>query len=635
MYRYSKNRDHIFLPFFSNEPGWKKFDLEEVMRLGPGFLDKSSIYLDYWNSMNLRNYPAFHYGLFYPIEFPTITQIPDNRIVIPTLKGQSHSFSLTEQIQAALSYDRSITTVNDFLDFMEFLKAKKYHKAQVQNIKLAVNFGTPREYSESVLYELLQNSKDAGASSISITTNENFLQIKDNAGGITPAAYLGLSIPFYSSKKASDRGQIGSGFFNIYKRAEEVRINSISKEWFLNIVDIPQRDSDGIISDIKRTVVVVPRIGGDGHQVGTAVTIKTNLNKLELYYLSRVKKTFNDALKFEKTETLAENDDMEIYLSPEWEQSPNVLMLDGIPHSILKSDQVGKYITVNLKKGTFEISQSRTVHIGYYSLHNEDNCFSQMTELIKYDFRKNIRTIITNKNPFFYVKELERDKILASLDNYKTLTPYGLKRLKDMMSNFFVKNMISFDDITKTVKVSSKVVATENREAESIIVAFCEAWSHLAIDKKIVSKNLKAVKFKDIVALGLYYPKTQSIAIQKEVYSGIFGLKQKILAKSYLEIIRDPGWDHLFGIDSLQAPTVIHELEHYRDDSGHGDSNHEPLLNPRINYEYVLEGLHTFDSRALLVARYLFCNGLYDLLKEILKNGPKVLEKSPTKNRFK
>ena len=619
MYKYVENSTYIPFPLFYEG---SNLDLESAMRLGPNFIEKGSQYLNYWNSMNLRNYPNFNYGLFYPIELPTFTRTADKLVTTYPDVGNTHTFSLNEQIQAALSYDRSIVTAQDFFDFIEFVKSKKYHRAQVQNIKLAINFGTPREYSESVLYELLQNAKDAGATNIEIKLEKNILQITDNASGISPTAYLSLSIPFYSSKKASDRGQIGSGFFNIYKKAKEVIIYTVTKDWILRIVDIPQRDLDGTVVDLRRTVSVIPLIQPPTN-TGTAITIKTILGEQELYYLGRVKKAFEDALKFDKSQILAENSKTEIYVPVNWQESTSVLMLDGIPHSILKDLWIGKYTTVNLKKGAFEISQSRTADIGVFNLTREDRCFISLFDMIIYPSSgKNIRSIMTNKDPFFYVKEFERERIISSLDNYVTFTPYGLKRLKDLMNFVFDANRISFEDITR-VRVSAKTVTVANKEAESVIVAFCEAWSHLAIDKKIVAINLAAVEFKDIVALGLYAPSTKTITVQKEVYSRVFGLKQKILTKPYLEIVNDPDWRHLFGIDALQAPTVIHELEHYRDDSGHGSSNHESHLNPRINYEYVLDGLHTFDSRALSVTRYLFCNGLYDLIREKLRGQAK------------
>jgi hypothetical protein len=121
------------------------------------------------------------------------------------------------------------------------------------------------------LTELVQNSMDAvrqatakgenlSSPTINVTINrlrgkpELLIGVSDPVG-IPPAGIVALSIPFLSGKQASDivTGEIGSGFFNVYREALRVLITTTRDGLTTDMLDTP------IIDPVTQQIVDVDR----------------------------------------------------------------------------------------------------------------------------------------------------------------------------------------------------------------------------------------------------------------------------------------------------------------------------------------------------------------------------------------
>lgn len=136
---------------------------------------------------------------------------------------------------------------------------------KLQIFSIAVNEATTKPFEEAVVTETFQNSVDAIratkkpgkidfiASFDPSKENRVFYSIYDPVG-MTEEQFFHLGIPFLSSKTPSElqTGEMGTGFFNVYRRSTEVRIEtSINPGEALLSIDTPIR-SDGRVQDLHR-----------------------------------------------------------------------------------------------------------------------------------------------------------------------------------------------------------------------------------------------------------------------------------------------------------------------------------------------------------------------------------------------
>src|SRR4029078_13674110 len=82
------------------------------------------------------------------------------------------------------------------------------------------------------------------------------LQIHDPVG-IPSAGLLAISIPFLSTKTTSEivTGEMGSGFFNVYRESSLVRIDTIKNGSHVIIEDIPIKRGGRVI-DVSRRMSI-------------------------------------------------------------------------------------------------------------------------------------------------------------------------------------------------------------------------------------------------------------------------------------------------------------------------------------------------------------------------------------------
>ena len=69
---------------------------------------------------------------------------------------------------------------------------------------------------------------------------------------------IATMIPFLSSKTPSEivTGEMGSGFFNVYRESEKVLIETVHNSKAVIILDTPVHDKNNRVVDIKRLVQI-------------------------------------------------------------------------------------------------------------------------------------------------------------------------------------------------------------------------------------------------------------------------------------------------------------------------------------------------------------------------------------------
>jgi len=162
-------------------------------------------------------------------------------------------------------------------------------KTELQLIQIVVNAGNSRtNYILCVLQELLQNSMDAIRSTnetstvvdstVRITlgetsdTKEAVMSFRDSVG-MGFDEIVKLMIPFYSEKSQSAvaTGEMGTGFFNVYKEASTVYVRTRSyKGGSMYLLKSQPIRRDGQVVDIEHTLSSSPDLTGPE---GTTITI--------------------------------------------------------------------------------------------------------------------------------------------------------------------------------------------------------------------------------------------------------------------------------------------------------------------------------------------------------------------------
>jgi hypothetical protein len=135
----------------------------------------------------------------------------------------------------------------------------------LQIVEIAINEGTVKPFIEASLTELVQNSIDAIRTSHSVSDDMDIdidlirthddksiiLRITDYVG-MSPESFLYVAIPFISTKTASQiqTGEMGSGFFNVYRESSSVSIVTAKNGLEMSYYDVPVRGSDDRVIDI-------------------------------------------------------------------------------------------------------------------------------------------------------------------------------------------------------------------------------------------------------------------------------------------------------------------------------------------------------------------------------------------------
>ena len=151
--------------------------------------------------------------------------------------------------------------------FDKVSKSRDITPSKLQITEIAVNEGTTKPFLEAALTETVQNSIDAVRQNPDVRTEINIdynrtkdgkhlqLSITDYVG-MPDQAFLYIAIPFLSTKTPSEivTGEMGSGFFNVYRESDLVVISTVYEGKKKLSHDVPIRDSTGRVIDIHKEI---------------------------------------------------------------------------------------------------------------------------------------------------------------------------------------------------------------------------------------------------------------------------------------------------------------------------------------------------------------------------------------------
>ncbi len=181
-------------------------------------------------------------------------------------KEYTFEFSLKKFINVAFKVDFKNKKLSEIVSIVN--KSKSIDKFQA--VEIAIEAGTTKPFIDAVLTETLQNSLDATREAIFNKTlkdglisfnvkkdKKNFdlyLSISDKVG-MSLENLTSLFIPFLSSKSPSElvTGEMGSGFFNLYRESKQVNIITIKNGIGFDILDTPIK-VNGSVVDIKKEI---------------------------------------------------------------------------------------------------------------------------------------------------------------------------------------------------------------------------------------------------------------------------------------------------------------------------------------------------------------------------------------------
>jgi hypothetical protein len=321
-----------------------------------------------------------------------ITNQQDYKIpIIPSkIYSQWTTFYSSQLLNYIFSNEPNINNLNE-----TFSQVNKYdNKSKLQILEIAINEGTTKDFISAILTELTQNSVDAIRSTnppvrnINITytnTEDNTFTISvQDSVGMTPQAFLYIGIPFLSTKTPSElvTGEMGSGFFNVYRESSLVIIDTQYDGINYISYDIPIEEN-GRIVDIKRHIQISPKQDSKG----TKIIIKSNKldDKKRAEYLGLARYTSEKILaQISAFDDLKVNINgiytpivkklmftigyFDIYFSEN--EYPSYIFTKSIPFSPLNnfyadySAEINSYIEngimVNIRSGGYTPIQSRT-----------------------------------------------------------------------------------------------------------------------------------------------------------------------------------------------------------------------------------------------------------------------------------
>ena len=200
-----------------------------------------------------------------------VIEIQKTLLLLPLDPGQVPEFQgslgVSEFTESKLIDYVLRENVEDESVFSSVAESKSDSGLKVQITEIAINEGSTKSFIHATLTETVQNSLDAirefepenQTIELQLLHNDTHLvyQITDFVG-IPFKGILSMMIPFLSSKTPSEivTGEMGSGFFNLYRESDRVIIKTVLNNHSTLIVDEPIRDRHNRVVDINRNVQV-------------------------------------------------------------------------------------------------------------------------------------------------------------------------------------------------------------------------------------------------------------------------------------------------------------------------------------------------------------------------------------------
>lgn len=341
---------------------------------------------------------------------------------VPDAVVGCHNFTLSQMIAYVFQHELPTTADELFSKISQFTSTVE---SKLQIIAIAVSEGSSKAEIPAKLTETVQNSLDAVRTNLAKGTipnaqiqlsvkklrgtNDLLLGISDPVG-IPFSGIVALSIPFLSDKTPSElvTGEIGSGFFNVYRGASKVSITTTFKGQTITMIDTPILDpsNNTRILDIQRCAIVMPT---PTRPNGTTILIQSKHTNDDLTTTAIDAITFcrdtigliNDAQSITLNDEpisipltkIFENEYFEFHMATQ--SFTSYIMTKGVPfaplHNYMTSlglfskfpwllDQYRMNVRLNVKSGVFTPVQTRT-KIGL-SARNTDILAGSMVEAI-------------------------------------------------------------------------------------------------------------------------------------------------------------------------------------------------------------------------------------------------------------
>lgn len=319
------------------------------------------------------------------------------------IPSKSYEVYTSELIDYVFKHDIDFTnkdlTIKEFFNGYDMVKNRK--KTQLQVIEIAANVGSSKNVMESVVTELVQNSIDAIRENnpvnkrvdINVNTENNqiILEVVDYVG-MTFNILFYLLIPYLSSKMPSINvtGEMGNGFFNVYKNSEYVEIYTAKGGKGYKLTTIPIKDEiSGNVIDIKNkisysetkenftsiyvkfmktdkntTIMNLISLSNFVEHTFSLINVNINNEKISIY--------LNNKLLEIKMEILNEIKDKITVYEVKDELMKSMVLTNGIPFQTLeqfieqneifniKVEYISSNLLVNLHHGTYSPVQSRS-----------------------------------------------------------------------------------------------------------------------------------------------------------------------------------------------------------------------------------------------------------------------------------
>jgi hypothetical protein len=647
----------------------------------------------------------------------------------------------SQLINYAFKYDiNKSESLNSILD--KLLSDKSLtDPSDLQMLEIAINEGTTRPALDASLSELIQNSvdairsnvadtKDNGCKNVTVRTyvseGSNFILTIHDCIGIDAWAFLHLSIPFLSTKGAESMkttGEMGSGFFNVYRSTEYVIVSTIKDGTHIYSLERPIYDGDRVI-DVEKRINIEKVPSGSTTKNGTTVTLvfkstedKLFSNSIVDYHMrntfSLIDKedaviTFNGSSIAVEQLLLYSDTNYEIRVPSKRTLVPSAVLTKGIPFSSLMPylfnyfsprvvSRLSDGLFINIKGTGYTPVQSRskiTITGGmakFITMLTKAAALRALTNLTienvnKSTYIPNYRSTASAKSIRFNIFKLTNEN-LASMSNSNILINCKLgpkisiarlinkgieimgddvygdwqididNTLRDMLEKapnltetckMYIREIVeSWLESKNTVRVDVLADQAEQAEIGSVPISedvvtnqpfltkFIRNWVTLYVkigvqlqiknfNKNMISKvTLVAGRSepKGKHANGWRVVKTKEIAIStKYLTMNPKHLKQleslwtsKLLPIEILEQLKQNElWNSVFAY-SFPAATLIHEIEHARNNTGTHDSAYESLGPTEKPV------MRTYEEACNAVYQKIIEAKFYDQLKVMMK----------------
>ena len=467
--------------------------------------------------------------------------------------------------KSLINYVFNNKITKNYMDLIhnDFIKSSK-----LQIVEIAVNSGTTKDFTSSILTELFQNSLDAIRSSntlntkIEFTITGNTLTIKDYVGFNN---YLYILIPFLSSKNPNDdnfTGEMGTGFFNLYRQpySKKVYIKSCFENICTEIMGTPLLNNSNKVIDIQYDI--------NKYNLGepnfTEITIFFNENEnlvnnivdISLFiknYMGILDNIYLNGEKIEKNRDLIYKIENigEVYFGYNTNQN-SIVLTNGVPFMKLEEFCInfpdvypdfiincGLHIIINFYKNIYTPTQSRT------KIQIKEEKKKDIIEFLNNAlFWASLKNILVNSgsNTFLYIYGYHSKAPISQLKfpvsgllfpNPNSSPKKSYTKILDMYSfGFFSDNSPRTigTDINRLIELflENKITLESELDENIFLNELYHKWfeNKILIDKPPINNNI-AVEFNILNIFMIEYWELIKLNIKKGKIKGIQNLKDE------------------------------------------------------------------------------------------------------------